>query len=336
MALESWSFDNVAQNEALINELKGTLFEFRLAQELAQHFNLLPLFISQLPPELTARLQHYEMWLRQNDRALLKGLIDLGKQTSLKLIEHLDFSPENIVLTGKEQQSEWGEGDLCLIQGNRKQFISLKLCKDHAFVNTKSGGIKSFVEKYFGDSFGVPAFEGQKKISEELDQSFHLLGQQLYHQYDLGDFQGTFDERWPTEWLLPGQLPPEAREFIFQHYGRMIQALWRVLSQLNDISHAQFVHCLYPLFGFAHGEVLQLICYHGEEGENKYQLKKIVIRDKDYISGQLECLELKAPKNDLASMEWIMGELAFQLRVKPMNKINAQALKVNCSLKELR
>lgn len=336
MALESWNFNNVAQNEALINELKGTLFEFRLAQELAQHFNLLPLFLSQVPSELTARLQHYEMWLRQNDRVLLKGLIGLGQKTSQFLIDHLDFTPENIVLTGKEQQSEWGEGDLCLILGERKQYISLKLCKDHAFVNTKSGGIKSFVEKYFGDSFGALAFEVQQRIDSTLAQSYQLLGQQLYHQFDFGDFNGQFDERWPTDWLLPGQLPPEAKVFMYQHYGRVIQELWRGLAQLNEKSHDDFLECLYPLFGFANDAVLQLICYHGEEANNKYQLKNILLRDRSFMAKQLARLELKAPKNDLASVDWQMGEMTFQLRVKPMNKINAEALKVNCSLKEVR
>lgn len=336
MALESWNFNNVAQNEALINELKGTLFEFRLAQELAQHFNLLPLFLSQLSAELTGRLQHYEMWLRQNDRVLLKGLIDLGQQTSRFLIDRLDFIPENIILTGKEQMSDWGEGDLCLIQGDRRQFISLKLCKDHAFVNTKSGGIKSFVTKYFGDSFGDLAREIQNKIDSTLSQSYQMLGQQLYLQFDLGDFNRQFDERWPSEWLLPGQLPQEAKVFMYQHYGRVVQELWQGLAVLNTKSHEDFVNCLFPLFGFAHGDVLQLICYHGEELNNKYQLKKILLRDRQYVARQLAQLELKAPKTELASVEWPMGEMTFQLRVKPMNKINAEALKVNCSLKEIK
>lgn len=336
MALQSWRFDNTNQNEALINELKGSLFEFRFAYELAGYSQLNSQFLSKIAPELLERLNAYEMWLRNHDRSLLKSLGILAKELSEHYLKNTPKSALlDIELTGKSSDSEDFEGDVKVVRADGTHRVSLKLCKQNAFVNTKSGGILSFVEKYFGDSFRL-ASSLQKKLNEIVERSYFQLGQGLYAKLDLGDFSGQFDHRWPSEFLLPGALPSELKELMHQHYHRIITELHRALSVLFESDKVLFTKALLPIVGVANAEVVQLILFHGIDSEQKekYQLNSIRMRDFQYFKGQLQSASFTEVSNGLSSFEIMMPDLVLQIRVKPMNKINAMALKVNCSIKE--
>lgn len=336
MALDSWTFDNVSQNEALINELKGSLFEFRFGHELSRLASCENKFLANLNTDFIARLNSYESWLRHHDRSLLKSLMELGSESARYFLKH--YSEQKLIdaiLTGKSFDAQEFEGDVRVIFENCVKKISLKLCKDRAFVNTKSGGILSFVQKYFGDSF-KQAEQWQEELGRLVDLSFNQLGQALYQEAMLGDFHGQFDQRWPSEWLLPGQLPENMRAHMFDHYHRIISSLWDIFNRFQTQDREQFQLSLRPLIGLADSDVVQLICYHGEDKNNllRYQLKKLSLRDYNGMTEELKRASLSQLISGMSSFEIDLPHYILQIRVKPMNKINAKALKVNCSLKE--
>ncbi|GAB4010467.1 MAG: hypothetical protein Fur0010_03200 [Bdellovibrio sp.] len=336
MALDSWTFDNVSQNEALINELKGSLFEFRFGHELSRLSSCENHFLQTLNADFVTRLNSYESWLRHNDRPLLKSLMKLGTESAQFFLQQEQGQKIlKVELTGKSHDAQEFEGDVRLTFDSCVKKVSLKLCKDKAFVNTKSGGILSFIAKYFGDSFAVADLY-QKELNLVVEQSFNQLGQALYQDAMLGDFLGQFDQRWPAEWLLPGQLPDHLKQHMYDHYHRIISSLWHYFNQLSSLDPNKFQFCLRPLIGLGESEVVQLICYHGEDKSQdlRYQLKKLSFRDYNVMTRELEKASLGNLSLGMSSFEIDLPNYILQIRVKPMNKINAKALKVNCSLKE--
>ncbi|MBY0415677.1 MAG: hypothetical protein K2Q18_16000, partial [Bdellovibrionales bacterium] len=183
--------NNQLQIESLLNECKGNLFEFLVAQTLSRRFKKEDAFLLSLPRDFKGRLQFYEETIRQFDSELLKNLPLLATSVSENLEKHPIFKNKShfsFMVIGKmvatNDNALWNETDIVALEelsdGTvKKHYISLKLTKDHSYTNTKSAGIKSFIEKYFS-TLGEKAKILQQRLNNEVDESFHMMGHKLY------------------------------------------------------------------------------------------------------------------------------------------------------------
>ncbi len=329
-------FDTASQNEALINEFKGNLFEYLVGLELAKSIQAEAAYLSSIDSELIMRLRSYEDWLWQNDDELAEQLPQLAKSCSCYLLENYQSNFKRVLLVGKiaggSHDESVGEADLLLIDDEEKSTsISLKLCRKGAYVNTKSAGIRSFLSKYFES---VPDINlAQERLSLVLDHSFKELARELHSRHDLCP-SDKFSDDWLEAELpvLPGALEPYDQDLLYQHYFRVIQVINETLTEAFKKWPKQFNQSLASVLGFNDSSLLQLTCYHHEVDKKKYQLSYCELVNYDQRKEQLDQATFIAPQVKQASMtiRYPFGNL--QIRVKPMNKFTVSALKINCSV----
>lgn len=332
-------FDTVSQNEALINEFKGNLFEYLVAAELARRLKLEASFMRSLAPQLAERLRHYEDWLWQHDQLLAQRLPELAQASCVQLLQELPAKNYvRIIVMGKlaggSHDDSFGEADILLVDDNEVVVpISLKLCRSGAYVNTKSGGIRTFLNKYFKQ---IPEIElAQERVNLVLDESFAELAHILHERHGLTG-QEYFGAAWKAAGLplLPGELIPEDQQLLQEHYARVINVLYESLQKPFVTQRAQFDQALLTLLGFKLPGMIQLTCFHRGSGEERYQLDQIVIVHEQKRRQEIASAALLPPKNQQASFSLEFPWGLLQIRVKPMNKFTQAALKVNCSVRE--
>ena len=331
---------NQLQIESLLNECKGNLFEFLVAQTLSKRFSKEDIFLLSLPRDFRARLQFYEETIRQHDLELLKNLPLLAISVAEQLERHPIFFEKtkfSFSVIGKmvatNDNSLWNETDIVAIEElegglTKKHFISLKLTKDHSYTNTKSAGIKSFIEKYF-NAFVEHAHLYQMKLNQEVDESFHMMGHKLYLMNDM-EFMGAFDQRWSEEFTeLPGELSSEMKEVVHANYYRVAQRIREYLGELYTIDPEKFYASLHALCGFGNVDIIQVHCFHHHS-----LLKDIIIKThSDLFTNDPQEIELKDLTSGAASFDISFKKFVLQIRVKPMNKFTTAAYKINCSIK---
>lgn len=327
----------IAQREALINEYKGNLFEYLLGQNLAKHFALEAAFQESLPASLRDRLAFYEDFLLQNDRELYKRLPLLASSVSQSLIPSLNFDVTQICLVGKlsgqNEREEWGEADLILLGKQSQRKISLKLCKENAFVNTKSAGLKSFIEKYF-NAF-PESFLWQQKLNEKVEKDFYKMAHSLYERVGL-EFKGQFDSAWSEAGFseLPGELESSLSELVLSYYSEQAKYLKNCLEFFYNENPRLFCQSLFPLLGLAGEDILQVICFHGVAQGERYQLKDISLMEMYQLNEKFNTFSFGPWDEGKSSFEIRFEKLTLQIRCKPMNKFTVPALKINCSIKK--
>lgn len=341
--MKHWDVLNTnSQNEALINEFKGNLFEYLVGQKLSQASNIESDFIHSFGGELKNLLGSYELWLRKNDPVCLRELPSLAAQTCSELSSKLPSKINKIRVVGKSAGGSHnevvGEADIILEGPENITPISLKLCKKGAFVNTKSAGIRSFFHKYFSPTFGNIATEKQNHLDDFLDQSFERMGHELYQSCGL-EFKGKFDSDW-TLGELPGQLEPEMREIIWKHYQRVIKEIYNSVLEFFNTNEDTLKKSLKLLLGFGEENLIQAICFHKEVSlggkKSRYQFSELKIHKEEDFFGNNSIIKINELKAGISSFEIVLNNFVLQIRVKPMNKFTVPAMKINCSLKSLK
>lgn len=333
-------YNNQVQKEAILNEFKGNLFEFLVAQGLAVKSNVEDQFLLGLPMDFKMKLASYEELIRTHEPKLLVKLPNLAMLTVNRIWEDvslskLSFSQWNVIgkMVATNDNETWNETDIVGTYKaesgeNKKLAISLKLTKDHSFINTKSAGVKSFLTKYFS-SYGDIVVSMQNELNSEVDESFLMMGHRLYSIIDT-EFRGSFNSEWSDHYTeLPGELNPEMRSIVHENYHRVALKLSSLLQRLKEKSPELFFDSLYALCGFGHAEIIQVNCFH-----NDYDLKEISIKKFEDLFTKTNKGCALLPIKDLASsVDIIMGKMTLQVRVKPMNKFTTAAYKINCSIK---
>ncbi|MDD4976080.1 MAG: hypothetical protein PHY93_17120 [Bacteriovorax sp.] len=333
-------YSNQIQKEAILNECKGNIFEFLVAQGLASRSGVEDHFLMNLPLDFKNKLGSYEELMRTHEPKLLVKLPKLSNLTVKRIWEEVGLDQYQFVqwkvigkMVATNDNEFWNETDIVgtykTFEGNEKHLsLSLKLTKDHSYTNTKSAGVKSFLTKYF-QAFGDVVINFQKELNSEVDESFLMMGHRLYTLIDR-EFEGSFNSEWSANHSeLPGELPPEMRTIVHENYHRVALKLSGILDQLKLIDRHLFFDSLAALCGFGHSEIIQVSCFHQD-----YELKEVTIKNYDdfFSKTNKECDLL--PIKDLASfVEIIMGKMTLQVRVKPMNKFTTAAYKINCSIK---
>ncbi len=311
------------KKEALFNEVKGSLFEYLMARRLAQLSGEELSFLESLDKNYLNVLSQQDRMVRQFYPEMLPFLGEVSEASALALVEYLGETPKSPRLIGKF--AEINEADLMLSASTGPVPLSLKLNKKNAFVNTKSGGIKSFFESYF--SF-IPATV-QREFNSFVDQEFTRMSYELHELNDL-EYPGNY-----SLWVrsgkseLPGELAPEERLILKSFYARVATQIHSILTRAQQSDAALFSRSLPSLMGFSSPQILQLVCFHDFKAHGVCSVMVHCFADVDKWLHQVKL----RPFSQTSSVEIGIGEWTLQIRVKPMNKFTTTAIKMNCSVK---
>lgn len=319
--------DDITKKEALFNEVKGSLFEFLVGKNIALKTIGELNYIDSIDKNYLTVLSQQDRMVRQFYPEMLPFLQDVSKISAEKLFNFIGEDVSSINLKGKLSNGLeiHDETDLLISTKEKSHKVSLKLNKQGAFVNTKSGGIKSFFSTYF------PFLDKniQMKFNEFVDVEFNRMALELHHQHDL-DFNGNFDG-WIAENLseLPGELDQDDRQILKAYYSRISKEMHSIITTAYLESQSDFSQALLPLIGFSSPEIIQLICFHDFKSNGKPEVE---IHAANEMYPKLSNLKIREHQNT-ASVEIFFGESDLQIRVKPMNKFTTTAIKINCSVR---
>jgi len=82
--MKKFDYSNHIQKEAILNECKGNLFEFLMAQKFAEKSKIESQFLLSLPKNFKNQLSIYEGLIRDSEPKLLSQLPLLAKQQQRK------------------------------------------------------------------------------------------------------------------------------------------------------------------------------------------------------------------------------------------------------------
>lgn len=321
------------KKEALFNEVKGSLFEYLVARELAVKAGQELNFQRSLDRNYLTVLSQQDRMVRQFYPEMLPFLNAASVATAKSITQYFEEMPTDPKVVGKfsnsvQLSSELHEADLLLTVKNKTIPVSLKLNKKHAYVNTKSGGIKSFFTQYF--SFINPMV--QEKFNQFVDMEFNRMALDLHALHDL-EYPGHFN-LWVKKGLseLPGELDQESRGVLKAYYARIAHEMHAIFEQAYQENPEAFKDSLPALMGFSSRDILQVIYFH-EFPENPDPL--IEIHSNEDVGPGLAGTKIRE-FNGTSSVEFEIGNWSLQVRVKPMNKFTTTAIKINCSVKVKR
>jgi hypothetical protein len=313
--------------EALFNEVKGSLFEYLLGKNLAREAGDELSFLKGIDKNYAAVLSQQDRMVRQFYPEMLTFLSDASLLAAQNLKAYLKEVPKHPRLLGKlsNDQVTTNEADLMLETSKGPLPLSIKLNKKNAYVNTKSGGIKSFFTQYFPY---LPA-SIQSSFNQRVDMEFQRMATEIHTLHEL-EFPGNF-QLWVSKGLseLPGEQGAEERLILKRYYARISQEMHVILKEASTVNREAFERSLLPLLGFSAEDILQLICFHDFKSQTQPVIR---IHSHEFIQKHLSSAALRE-KTETASNEIILGPISLQIRVKPMNKFTTTAIKINCSVK---
>lgn len=317
------------KKEALFNEVKGSLFEYLICRRLSQLAKEELIFIQSLDKNYLNVLSQQDRMVRQFYPEMLTFLNQVAEVSVQQLIDYLGEIPRHPQLLGKFVNSPTGqehhEADLLFTTSSETVPLSIKLNKKSAFVNTKSGGIKSFFEHYFSFISG----DVQLSFNKFVDQEFIRMSYELHELNDL-DYPGDYSlwvEHNKSE--LPGELDEKERSVLKRFYARVASEMHRILLEAKTQNSASFRASLPALMGFSSQNILQLVCFHDFKSQRGAEVS---LHSFAQVEKALDHIEL-LPFANTSSVEILIGDWTLQIRVKPMNKFTTTAIKINCSVR---
>lgn len=308
--------------DALLNEYKGSLFEFLVSKSLAQTFDIEQSFLESLTTEQIGMLSQQEKYLRNEYLDLLNSLPLIAAQCSETIENKIALTDINsIQLMGMNAKSH-SEADLLLINSGESIPISLKLSKTGSFTNTKSAGVKSFLSKYFNYD--------QTNFNNFYDNEFSSFAYNMYRE--AGEELSEDFSHWEGIGLpnLPGKLEGSFRVLLLEFYEKINLEIFNILEQIYSESPISFVDSLIPLAGFSSENLIQVTSYY-KKNEDKYCPEKTEVnRLSNFGIAKNMDIKLKKSANNIK----ISGEkFSLLIRLKPMNKFTHKSYKINCALK---
>lgn len=317
------------KKEALFNEVKGSLFEYLMGRKLSQLAGSELEFLESLDKNYLNVLSQQDRMVRQFYPEMLSFLSQVTDVSAEALVKFLGETPTSPRLRGKfinsSLASELHEADLMLESSKGIIPLSLKLNKRNAFVNTKSGGIKSFFDNYFG--FISP--QVQQDFNALVDQEYTRMSYELHALNDM-EFTGDY-----AQWVksgkseLPGELNENERKILKAFYARIAIEMHRILSHALASEPEKFSLSLPALMGFSSPDILQLVCFHDFKSKDGGWVAIHAYSEVEKCLTQAKLL----PFAQTSSVELTLGDWDLQIRVKPMNKFTTTAIKINCSVR---
>jgi len=314
-----------AVKQAYLNEFKGNLFEFIVAKELSLKFKKVDVFLNSLNPDYFSRLQAYELALREMDENLLMKISSMGLKVSDKIFNFFNLDDVDVYLVGKDSNYTQSEADIILKKESDEQHLSLKFCKRGAYINTKSGGLKSFATKYFDHA----SPKMQSNFNDQLEIHFEAFSREIHSAHNI-EFKESF-ATWNEMELpqLPGELEANDKEILHKLYHKISHEISLMMTILYKENREEFNKGIERLMGRSHKKVTHVICFHS--GTKEYEFDEVII-DQGLNKSKDFDFELNEETSYCALR---FEDRVLQLRVKPMNKFTTQSFKLNCSVKYL-
>ncbi len=315
--------------EALFNEIKGSLFEYLVARELARVHGGEARFTRALPPQYLTVLSQQDRMIRELHPELAQWLPRWAREAAGGVLAHLrDKRFASVLLTGQlvHTEANWHEADIVL-QGEESCPVSLKLNKRASAVNTKSGGIKSFLTEYFPCATSVRA---QEEFNRHVDASFANMHAEMHQAAGLPISSGW--REWTRHYSeLPGELPAELRAVLHAFYALVSQQLGLGLRAVAGAEPEVFQQGLLRIVGFGQPDLLQVVCFHDAAGPHP---EKVSVRLHSYAQA---CQRVRAfqwkDQREVSFCSLQLGEWELAVRIKPMNTFTTTAIKINCAVK---
>lgn len=323
------------RTEALLNEYKGNLYEFLTGHHLARLNGIESNFMSKLREDFFTMLSQQEAFIREYYPWLLIDLSNLAQGLGEEIQNSLDSTLEEVLIVGKtnaaDKEHEMGEADLLLkLKNSADAFVSVKLSKAGSFVNTKSAGIKSFLDKYF--SKFKQAESAQREFSLYFDKRYQAMAYELCDKAAVAPSE-TFEE-WRENGLseLPGELSPELRAVFLNGLYDISNYLFKTLHSLNEAEPELFKQSLLPLIGYSRSDMIQATTFYKNTKENyKLDCHRVENAPKNTM-GEL-VIEKLVNRPETSSFDVVFSDRILQIRVKAMNKFTGKGFKVNCAVK---
>lgn len=315
---------------ALLNEYKGSLFEYLVSLKLAEQLDLSLSFYNSMSENQLSIFEQQESFVRNFFPNLVYELPKLAGTTANKILIDLGTKDiDRIIIVGKSMASNntesYSEADIVLVGPIKSYNLSLKLAKKQSFVNTKSAGIKSFFSKYFVD-FNVDPI--QAKLNSLVDNAFEKMAMNMHHEADI-EYSNGF-ENWELEnqVVLPGKLPDDLKVFLYQYYSILNNYIYENILKLIELDQEMFVKSCAALIGHSQGDLISVISFYEQKDDLFVKTETLVTK----FDTNQKILDVKLRDN---SFDIIFETLILQLRIKPMNKFTSKSYKVNCAVKFL-
>lgn len=320
-------------HEALLNEYKGNIFEFLVAQKVATKFGVLGPFFDSINQNVQTMLGQQESYLRNYHTYLLTELPKLAELCADSIFDdfkHLKLT--NCLIVGKvlgaANDNRYQEADLILVTDISEILISLKINRRGSYVNTKSAGIRSIFSKYFSK---LDSKEIQYELDQFVDFEFETFSRKMHDEKGIVYTEGF--KTWESYGLevLPGQLQGRCKELLMEYYEKINDKIYDLLLQLYTKNEKDFLKSLFPLMGFSSHQIHQVTAFYELDKDklifHKMKIDIFGIEDIQKVRPVIE------KKNKL--IEVCIDKLKLQLRLKPMNKFTQKSFKVNCAIKKL-
>ncbi|MFT6631118.1 MAG: hypothetical protein ACJAS4_001065 [Bacteriovoracaceae bacterium] len=313
--------------DALLNEYKGNLFEFLFCHSLARITGLEGEFLNKLTPSMSTILEQQESFLRNYFPYLLTELPELASKTALEVKSSLNLKKvEEILLIGKvagaSNDKRFDEADIIIRDAGQTIPISIKISKNHSYVNTKSGGVRTFFVKYF-TSFDTEKI--QQDFNRFCDYEYEALAIKMHHMQEIPYTEGFKNWEAVGEEVLPGQLSEDLRVPLLDYYHKVNEQISNYLQTFLKENKKGFLKDLAPLIGFSNKEVIQVTSFYQLKNEKFINTKISIL---PYIKN-LKFEEFIVRRNNL---DVKLNKLSLQIRIKPMNKFTSKAFKINCAI----
>lgn len=318
--------------ESLLNEYKGNVFEFIVAQQIAKHFKIEADFLTDLNSDLLNMLMTQQKFINEKASHLLKDLPILGEKLVTDLVKELSLANvTKVELCGKialgMHDDQIAEADVVVHSKDRIVPVSIKLNKYGSYINTKSAGLKSFLSKYF--CHYPNAASEQQTLNQFIEFDFERVVRSMFEHYDL-TYTGSLDV-WKSQGLpeRPGELPEVLKELLHGHYHVVSQAIYEVLQKLYEEDKSKFIQSLMPLMGSSREDIIHANCLYSKQNENHEFKKSEIIHLHSSLNAPCEIQEKKLS----ASIEVLVANHILQMRVKPMKTFINGGFKLNCAIK---
>jgi hypothetical protein len=326
------------REQALLNEYKGNLYEYLVAVSLSSLYSCEAKFLTGLTQDFRKMLVIQESFIREYFPNLLYDLPVLAKSLANDLFESLNIENTNsieIELIGKaamaSHDERYAEADILIRTGDINYPLSIKLSKAHAFVNTKSAGVKSFISKYFV-STNVNTSKLQNDLNIKTDKLIEELSLELHRVNDIeysDDYVNWISQNKPG---LPGQLVGDSRVIYKSFLYSLNCEIYNTVSELYKANKEEFSRSILPLIGFSEKSIIQVTTYY-KNVDDRYHLYKNSIDSFNNIKNDLNLITLGERKENAANIDIFFKDRTLQLRLKAMNKFTSKSYKINCSVK---
>lgn len=304
------------------NEVKGTLFEFFLAQKIAlSNPAVLKKFHEAITPPLATLLRSYQQSMMTLDISLYEKLQELAQESAFFLQKKWKMKElTGVYLLGRTQEHEFGHADLLLVFNKEiKKPLSLKLAKKGSSIHCKNAGARSFLKEYWSLQ------QEQEEFNNFLNLSFEKFSRKLHDFYDI-DYAPRF-ENWLQQGLplYPGDLSPAAKEILTHHYYHLSCSLEKTLTKyFKKNSRNEVASKVLNLCGLDSACPATLIVNHTE---HSYDGCHLLTREQfSKPQGHVKIIST-------AGTSFLIkhSPLTLRVRVKAMNRFVDPTPKINCS-----